>query len=92
MEKQKECTSCDQQMVLIPKNDIKEEKIVFDNSPYGQMIPEVKKKNVHKPPLSLDDYWFNGSFRRCNTRGISRLQQEVLHTSRQRCSCIAGDF
>jgi hypothetical protein len=45
---------------------VKEEKrLRFDNSPYGQIIPEVKKRYIHKS--SLDDCWFNGSFRRCNT-------------------------
>jgi predicted Zn-dependent peptidase len=29
------------------QNEVKEEKTAFDNSPYGQIIPEVKK-NVHK--------------------------------------------
>jgi hypothetical protein len=51
---------------------VKEEKRRFDNSPYGQIIPEVKKKI--SSPLSLDDCWLNGSFRRCNTNWISRLQ------------------
>jgi hypothetical protein len=37
-------------MRLIPKNEVvKEEKrLRFDNSPYGQIIPEVKK-NIHNP-------------------------------------------
>jgi hypothetical protein len=62
---------------------VKEEKrLRYDNSPYGQIIPEVKK-NIHKTSLSLDDCWFNGS--RCKIRG-TRLQQEILHPE-QRRSC-----
>jgi hypothetical protein len=49
-------------LVLIPKMRLLKKRSC-DNSPYGQMIPEVKK-NVHKTSLSLDDYRFNGSFRR----------------------------
>jgi hypothetical protein len=45
------------------QNEVKKKKDCGDNSPYGQMIPEVKKNNS-QTSLSLDDYWFNGSFRR----------------------------
>jgi hypothetical protein len=45
-----------------------------------------KEKNVHKPSISLDDYWSDGSFRRRKIGGIQRLQQEILHP-KQRCSC-----
>jgi hypothetical protein len=59
------------QIGLTPKMKLlkKKKRLRFDNSPYGQIIPEVKKK-YSKHHLSLDDCWFNGSFRRCNTRGI----------------------
>jgi hypothetical protein len=53
---------------LTPKREVvKEEKrLRFDNSPYGQIIPEVKKR-YSQITLIAGRLWFNGSFRRCNT-------------------------
>jgi hypothetical protein len=53
---------------------VKEEKrLRYDNSPYGQMIPGSKEK-CSQNILSLDDYRFNGSFRRRKIRGVQGLQ------------------
>jgi endonuclease/exonuclease/phosphatase family metal-dependent hydrolase len=57
--------------------------------PYGQMIPEVKK-NVHKTSLSLDDYWFNGSFRR-KIRGIKDFNKK-FYIPNNAVLVVAGDF
>jgi hypothetical protein len=49
-------------LVLIPKMRLLRRKNLRDMSPYGQMIPSKEKKMFTN--ISLDDYWFNGSFRR----------------------------
>jgi hypothetical protein len=59
----KNATSVINQIGVDTQNEVvKEEKICVTTVPYGQMIPSKEKKMFTN--ISLDDYWFNGSFRR----------------------------
>jgi hypothetical protein len=70
------------------KRSGKEEKITFDNSPYGQIC---RKKNIFKTirTVGQQDQWI---IRRSYSRRVSSLQHKKFYMPNNAVLVVAGDF
>jgi hypothetical protein len=58
---------------------LKRKRLCFDNSPYGQMIPEVKKKCSQTTLYRWTTIGSMDHLDAATLEEFQRLQQEVLH-------------